>query len=255
MLRAFLVAEAAAALPRGPMSRAAHAARRGGARHRQLPRPGVAQPHAADLPGRAVLVAPPAARRRGRHAVRVRARHAGPAHGHPGHVVAVVGRRRAAPRRGRRAAERRGGHLRAHRGRRGAGPVAAPARVDPAPVACRLDDRARRPRPGHRAVGPRVVGPDRAGAAPRAGHHRDRRARLRLSAAGRGARGGDAPPARGGPGHELPTGAAQLGPRDRRRCRPRPTSSPPRWSTRSADLAADGIVGRDDAPPPRGPTW
>ena len=68
----------------------------------------------------------------------------------------TAGRRRAA-RRGRRAA-RRHRRLRPRRGRRGAGPLADAVPGGRPPVPARLADRARRPGPGHHALGARLVG-------------------------------------------------------------------------------------------------
>ena len=56
------------------------------------------------------------------------------------------------------ARRRRRPHLRPHRGRRGAGPVADAAAHAHPPLAQRLDDRRRRHRPVHRRVGPRRLG-------------------------------------------------------------------------------------------------
>ena len=92
-------------------------------------------------------------------------------------------------------------HLRAHRGRRGAGPVAAAARVDPAAVARRVDHRARRPRPGHQPVGAPSPGTRSSGACATSGSRPTTvELELRLPAARRGPRGGHAAAAGGRPG-------------------------------------------------------
>ena len=120
---------------------------------------------------------------------------------------------------------RRRGHpvLRPHRGRRGPGPLAhAAADAGPA-LALGLDDRGRRHRPGHRAVGPAQLGrghraPDPTPTAPPG------RADGQLPHPGRGGRGG-------GPGAG--------------RGRPRPSPRPARCAAR----AAAPVSSR----PPRGP--
>ena len=83
------------------------------------------------------------------------------------------------------ARRRRGAHLRPHRRRRGAGPLADAAPDAHAPLAQRLDDRRGRHRPVHRRVGPRRLGRGaRAAARPAPGaahraHHRLPAARAR----------------------------------------------------------------------------
>ncbi len=108
---------------------------------------------------------------------------------------------------------RGGPQVRAYRGRRGPGPVPhAAAHADPS-LPGRLDDRGRGHRPGHRPVGPVLVGRHRgAPAPPPSGAHR--RADRQLPDPGRG-------PGRGQPGPG----------RGRSRARPRPSrSGAPGWS-------------------------
>ena len=98
------------------------------------------------------------------------------------------------------ARRRRGAHLRPHRRRRGAGPLADAAADAHPPLAQRLDDRRGRHRPVHRRVGPRRLGRGaRAAARPPAGpphraHHRLPPARPEHGAGHEGAGAGRARP-------------------------------------------------------------
>ena len=125
----------------------------------------------------------------------------------------MVRRRHPAARCRRRLAQRPPGQLRAHRRRRGPGPVTPAARLDSAPVALGLHDRPRRPGAGDQPLGPRVLGRGRRATPPQRRGERDDRARAGVPPAGRGPRGGHAPPARGGPHPAEPAGGAADGPR------------------------------------------
>ena len=81
-----------------------------------------------------------------------------PAADPPGGRRAVDGGRPGAARRGRGAGRRPAPRLRPHRRRRGPGPVGHGAAGAGPPLPGRVDDRARRPGPGHGPGGPAVVG-------------------------------------------------------------------------------------------------
>ena len=119
--------------------------------------------------------------------------------------------------------------LRAHRGRRGAGPLADAASGARPPIAFRVDDDRRRHRPGHRNWAPHVVGRGARAPAHRTRRRAGQRAERQLPHAGRSHAARGAGAGSGGTGH----GGTEFGARDRRRPADRGTWRRATWPTKS----------------------